>query len=166
LPTRWSPTKLPDEASILAAVRAAAALHGLNLCAAVPLARYDAAVQPEARASLIDSAARSIVVLGNGGGDFWAAFKRHAARNPGWWERENPLDDFTREVVEREVTKPLRDAAVRHTIVHPFMHPSTHGGRTLNFVELGKAAGIAGHPRRRGASDVRSVDRVSRRAAA
>ena len=127
--------------SILAAVRAAAARHGLNLCAALPLARYDAAVQPEARASLIDPAARSIVVLGNGGGDFWAAFKRHAARNPGWWERENPLDDFTREVVEREVAAPLREAALRYTIVHPFMHG---GARTLNFVELGKAAGIAG----------------------
>jgi epoxyqueuosine reductase len=135
---------LPDPASILAAIRAAAALHGLNLFAAIPLARYDAMVQPGARASLIDSAARSIVVLGNGGGDFWAAFKRHAARNPGWWERENPLDDFTREVVEREVAAPLREAALRYTIVHPFMPPSMRGGRTLNFVELGKAAGIAG----------------------
>ena len=121
-------------------MRAAAARHGLNLCAALPLARYDDAVAPAARASLIDPAARSIVVLGNGGGAFWAAFKRHAARNPGWWERENPLDDFTREVVAREVVAPLREAALHHTIVHPFMD----GGPTLNFVELGKAAGIAG----------------------
>jgi hypothetical protein len=131
---------LPDPAFILEAVRTAAALHGLNLCAAIPLERYDAAVQPEARASLIDPAARSIVVLGNGGGDFWAAFERHAARNPGWRERENPLDDFTREVTEREVVRPLREAALRCTIVHPFMQ----GRPTLNFVELGKAAGIAG----------------------
>ena len=43
-------------------------------------------------------------------------------------------------MVEREVTAPLREAALRYTIVHPFMH----GGRTLNFVELGKAAEIAG----------------------
>jgi hypothetical protein len=131
---------LPDPASILAAVRAAAAPYGLNLCAAIPLARYDAAVKPGARASLIDPAARSIVVLGNGGGDFWAAFKRHAARNPGWRERENPLDDFTRDVVEREVTVPLRDAALRYTIIHPFMS----NGPTLDFVALGKAAEIAG----------------------
>jgi hypothetical protein len=135
---------LPDQAAILAAVRATAAAHGLNLFAAIPLARYDAAVQPEARASLIEPGARSIAVLGNGGGDFWAAFKRHAARNPGWWEGENPLDDFTRDLVEREVAAPLREAALRYTIVHPFMHPSARGGRTLNFVELGKAAGIAG----------------------
>jgi hypothetical protein len=44
-------------------------------------------------------------------------------------------------VVEREVAEPLRDAALRYTVVHPFMHG---GARTLNFVELGKAAGIAG----------------------
>ena len=80
------------------------------------------------------------MVLGNGGGDFWAAFKRHAARNPGWRERENPLDDFTRDVVEREVTVPLRDAALRYTIIHPFMS----NGPTLDFVALGKAAEIAG----------------------
>jgi epoxyqueuosine reductase QueG len=135
---------LSDSASILDAVRAAAALQGLNLYAVVPVVRYDAAVQAATRASLIHPAARSIVVLGNGGGDFWAAFKRHAARNPGWLERENPLDDFTREVVEREVAKPLREAALRHTIVHPFMDPSRHDRPTLNFVELGKAAGIAG----------------------
>ena len=135
---------MPDQAAILAAVRATAAAHGLNLFAAIPLARYDAAVQPEARASLIEPGARSIAVLGNGGGDFWAAFQRHAARNPGWWEGENPLDDFTRDLVEREVAAPLREAALRYTIVHPFMHPSARGGRTLNFVELGKAAGIAG----------------------
>ena len=140
-PTRWSPTKLPDATSILTAIRTVAAGHGLNLVAAVPVARYDAVVQSAARASLIDPAAHSIVVLGNGGGDFWAALKRHAARNPGWWERENPLDDFTREVVGRDVAAPLREAALRYTVVHPFMHG---GARTLNFVELGKAAGIAG----------------------
>src|SRR6202023_1345641 len=99
--------------------------------AAVPVAHYDAVVQPATRASLIDPAARSIVVLGNGGGDFWAAFKRHAARNPGGWERENPLDDFTRELLERDVAKPLREAALRHTIVHPFMDPSRHDRPTL-----------------------------------
>jgi len=101
-PTRWSPTKLPDATSILTAIRTAAAGHGLNLVAAVPVARYDAVVHSAARASLINPATRSIVVLGNGVGDFWAALKRHAARNPGWWERENPLDDFTRDIVERE----------------------------------------------------------------
>ncbi len=114
---------------------------GLNLCAAVPLASYDARVAPAMRASAVDPAARSIVVLGNGGGALWQAFKRHAARHPGWLARDNPLDDFTREAVETTVAAPLRAAGLRYTTVYPFV---ASGGRALNFVELGRAAGIAG----------------------
>jgi len=131
---------LPDRAQILTAIRTAAAPVGLNLCAAVPIARYDARVEAGMRASAIDPAARSIVVLGNGGGAFWQEFKRHAERHPGWLARDNPLDDFTRELVESTIAAPLHEAALHYTIVHPFMS----GGGSLNFVELGKAAGIAG----------------------
>ena len=92
------------------------------------------------RASAIDPIARSIVVIGNGGGALWDALKSHAARNPGWWNRENPLDDFTREVVERDLAAPLRASGLRCTTVYPFMS----NGRTLSFIELGKVAGIAG----------------------
>ncbi len=119
-------------------MRSAAGRLGLNLAAAVPAARYDARVPTEWRASGIDPSAGSVVVLGNGGGALWAAFKHHVARNPGWERRENPLDDFIREIIQREVTEPLRQSGVRFTVVYPF------SARTLNFVELGKAAGIAG----------------------
>lgn len=137
---RWSPTRLPDAGAILAAVRAAAAPRGLNLVAALPLERYDAAVKAEARAAPIDPAARAIVVIGNGGGALWAALKAHAARNPGWWERQNPLDDFTREMVERDVAAPLRKMGLRCTAVYPFMR----GAPALDFIALARAAGIAG----------------------
>lgn len=115
-------------------------MHGLNLAAAVPVDRYDSAVKPAARAGLIDSAARSIIVLGNGGGALWAALKAHAARNPGWWQRENPLDDFTREIVERETTAPARAAGLRCTVTYPFMNDAP----MLDFVALARVAGIAG----------------------
>jgi epoxyqueuosine reductase len=126
--------------SILQTVREAAAPHGLNLIAATPVECYDRAVAEISRAASIDPRARSIVVLGNGGGALWHAFKAHAAKNPGWWDRENPLDDFTREVVERDVTAAARSLGLRLTVVYPFMN----GDRTLNFIELGKVAGIAG----------------------
>src|SRR5258708_28640709 len=121
-------------------LREAAAPHGLNLIAATPIERYDRAVAEISRATPIDSRARSIVVIGNGGGALWHALKAHAARNPGWWDRENPLDDFIREVVEHEVCAAARSLGVRFTVVYPFMN----GSRTLNFIELGKVAGIAG----------------------
>ena len=128
------------ESSTLEIIRRAAEPHGLNLVAATPAARYDAAVKEISRASAIDPLARTIVVIGNGGGALWNALKSHAANNPGWWSRENPLDDFTRDVVERDIASPLRASGLRCTTVYPFMN----NGRTLSFIELGKVAGIAG----------------------
>jgi hypothetical protein len=126
--------------STLDKIRRAAAPHGLNLVAATRVARYDDTVKEVLRASAIDPRARSIVVIGNGGGALWDALKSHAASNPGWWNREDPLDDFTREVVERDLVAPLRASDIRCTTVYPFMN----NGRTLSFIDLGKVAGIAG----------------------
>ena len=151
--------------STLDKIRRAAAPHGLNLVAATPVARYDDDGRGDfARLGDRSRMARSIVVIGNGGGALWASLKSHAARNPGWWNRENPLDDFTREVVERDVAAPLRASGVRCTTVYPFMS----SGPTLNFIELGKVAGISRtkHPRRHGASRLWTMDRISRRAPA
>jgi epoxyqueuosine reductase len=127
-------------ASTLERIRAAGGPLGLNLVAAIPAADYDAAAAPGYRANEIDAHARSIVVIANGGGALWAAYRRHAARNPGWLERENPLDDFTRDAVERDIAPVARAAGLRCTVVYPFMS----GSRTLNFIELGKVAGLAG----------------------
>jgi len=57
--------------STLDKIRRAAAPHGLNLVAATPIARYDATVKEVSRAASIDPQARSIVVIGNGGGELW-----------------------------------------------------------------------------------------------
>ncbi|HVN63139.1 MAG TPA: hypothetical protein VMT58_00770 [Candidatus Binataceae bacterium] len=121
-------------------VRCAGEPFGLNLAAAVSIERYDAAVKEASRAGTIDQRAKSIVVVGNGGGAMWEALKRHANQNPGWWERANPLDDFTRETIEREVAPVVIAAGVRCTVVYPFVS----AGPTLNFIELAKIAGIAG----------------------
>jgi hypothetical protein len=126
--------------SVVERVRAAGEPYGLNLVAAVPVDRYDSAVTEPYRAGALDSGARSIVVIANGGGALWAAHKEHARRNPGWWERDHPLDDFTRTVVEHEIAPAARKTGARCTVVFPFMR----GKATLNFIELGKEAGLAG----------------------
>jgi epoxyqueuosine reductase len=138
----------------LSAISTAAAPHGLNLVAAIPTDRYDRAVAPAMRTTAFESDAstsqmlrganlsgpRSIVVIGNGGRDFWRAFSAFADRNPGWRDRANPLDDFTREIIETEVVPVVREAGARCLTVYPFMH----GGPTLNFIELAKLAGLGG----------------------
>jgi len=116
-----------------------AQLFGLNLSAAIPAERYEMAAAAAYRAGAIFPACRSIVILGNGGGDFWHAFKTHAAENPGWLERDNPLDDFTRDVVEEEVVMPIRNTGVQCSTVFPFGN-----GPTLNFMQLATLAGLAG----------------------
>lgn len=121
-------------------VRRLACPRGLNLVAAVATDRYDAEVKPQNRAAALSPSARSIVAIGNGGGDFWKCFRAHADENPGWLDRENPLDDFTRVIVEQEISPALRASGVAHSIVYPFMND----GPTLNFMELGRTAGLAG----------------------
>ena len=131
-------------AEVLEAVRTAAAPSGLNLIAAIPLERYDAEVALAMRAGPLDPTARAIIVIANGGGDFWQAFSAHRAAHPGWEARANPLDDFTRLAVETRILPALGAASVRATAVYPFVAANVLAGPTLNFMELGKLAGIAG----------------------
>jgi len=125
---------------LLKTIRRAAAPYGLNLIASIPTASYDRVAPPAMRADSIDAQARSIVVIGNGGAALWRAFAAHVARNPGWIERDNPLDDFTREAIDGAVTAAARASGARCTTVFPFVN----GGPTINFMEAAKLAGLAG----------------------
>ncbi len=125
---------------IVQLIRDAAAPYGLNLVAATSASRYDAAAKPEVRTGAVANGYRSIVIVGNGGGAFWNAYQRHLAANPGWERREHPLDEFTRTMVGEKIAPALIRAAVPHAVIYPFMS----SGRTLNFMEAGKSAGLAG----------------------
>jgi epoxyqueuosine reductase len=126
--------------NLLNAIGTRARQFGLNLIAAIPAERYDRVAAPAYRAQAIDPACRSIVIIGNGGGDFWRCFKAHTADRPGWIARDNPLDDFTREIVETEVVRPLQMAGTRCIPVYPFVN----GRAQLNFMQLATIAGMAG----------------------
>lgn len=120
--------------TIIEGIRRAGAPYGLNLVATAAVERYDAAVTEPYRAHAIAPDARTIIVVANGGGELWAALKRHADANPGWWQRANPLDDFTREIVEREIAPAVRAVAANVRVIYPFMNKTA----TLNFIELEK----------------------------
>lgn len=119
-------------------IRAAAAGHGFNLTAAVAAWRYDAATQAATRSERLSPRCQSIVVLGNGGADFWHAVNRHAQIHPEWFAREHPLDDYTRWAVEQDLAPRLAARGVRFSIAYPFVGNEPR----LDFVTLGKVAGL------------------------
>jgi hypothetical protein len=127
-------------ADLLELVRAAVAPSGLNLIASISAARYDAEVPEPMRVAVADREVRSIIVVGNGGGDFWSAYKAYAVASPGWYQRENPLDDFTRVVVEGTLAPAVQAQGVSCTPIYPFVGSSPK----LNFMQLGKLAGLGG----------------------
>lgn len=124
---------------LLESIRLNSAPYGLNLIAAIPASRYDLAV-PSMRVDQIDARARSIILVGNGGGGLWRAFTEYALREPGWMGRENPLDDFTRIAIEASVVPAVRASGAQCTTVYPFIGD----GPKLNFMELAKLAGLGG----------------------
>ncbi|MGH8011283.1 MAG: hypothetical protein ACREQ4_02130, partial [Candidatus Binataceae bacterium] len=126
--------------ALLEMVRSAAATHGLNLVAAIPRERYDHGVAPHMRAQAFAPRARSIIVIGNGGGAFWRHFIDHTKRHPEWLKHQHPLDDFTQRTVELEIAAPLRAHGSDCATVFPFMS----GAASLNFMLLARLAGLAG----------------------
>lgn len=124
---------------IVELMRDRAAEYGLNLIGAIPATAY--AATGEAAASSMRAAgphARSIIVIGNGGGELWRALKTHANAHPGWWERDHTLDDFTREVVERMLLPPLRERQLQVTAAYP------GDPDPFNFMLLARLAGLGG----------------------
>src|SRR6185436_743028 len=84
---RGRPAELSIEAFAAALDRA-----GLNLRAALPIARYDAAVPEPWRSAALHPRARSAVVIASGGRALWDAF----ARAPEFGAVPDPLDAYTR----------------------------------------------------------------------
>jgi hypothetical protein len=69
---------------------------GLNLVGATTVAAHDARVAAPRRLAPRAPDARGVLVVGNGGGDFWRAFRAAGVDPPG----DDPLDRFTRATVD------------------------------------------------------------------
>ena len=121
-------------------IRDAGNRRGLNLIAAIPAARYALALGSKSQLREAAPDERSIIVIGNGGGDFWLALEEHAAQHPGWFDRQHPVDDYTREVIEGGIVAPVRALGIRCFATYPFVQDYS----SLSFMELGKLAGLGG----------------------
>lgn len=123
------------ESPLLAHLRGRAAQAGLNLCGLVDARAFDACQCPDWRASRLLPAVGTILVLGSGGREFWASMVQAngAPRppQPGY----HPVQDFALGVL-RELVATLAAAGAPACIVQP------EDKATLNFVQLGEAAGF------------------------
>lgn len=102
---------------------------GLNLVGAVRVADYDALVPAARRFGPRAHGARTAVVVGNGGGAFWQAFRRVVSVDT---TEPDPLDRFTRATID-DAVRDLAGAGV----VYPF-DPSA----AVDFRVLAEAAGL------------------------
>ncbi len=116
-------------------VARAVAPFGLNLVGVASVASYDAQVGPERRLARRLEGTESVIVVGSGGGAFWGAYRRACAADPTRAERSDPLDDFTREVVE-SACAPLADPQTMR-ILFPFDFEDV-----VSFTRLAVLAGL------------------------
>jgi hypothetical protein len=116
----------------------AIAPFGLNLVGVAAVDAYDALVPASYRLHDGCGSVRSVMVIGNGGGAFWAAYRAHVGRHPELATHVHPLDDFTRLVVEEHIATSLARAGIRGVLRFPFDRDAP----PLSFVHLAEAAGL------------------------
>ena len=115
---------------------------GLNLIGTTSIADYEALVPPQYHVSQLRPEAKTIIVIGNGGGAFWQHFRDYTKARPGYLqEHEHPLDDYTVEIIEAGLSRHLDEAHLRYHYIYPFQFFS---GLTVSFMHLAQAAGLAG----------------------
>jgi epoxyqueuosine reductase len=120
---------------LLSALERALAPLGLNLVGATAPERYDALVPAPYALGRLMPDARGVIVIGSGGSAFWTAFRAFCALNPEHEARPDPLDDFTRLVVE-EAARPLVGPGSR------FVYPFAFADDPVSFLALGECAGL------------------------
>ena len=76
---------------LLSALERALAPHGLNLVGATAAAAYDACVPPEYALCRLLPDARAMIVIGNGGAEFWGAYRAYCARHQTHEGRPDPV---------------------------------------------------------------------------
>ena len=113
---------------------AALARHGLNVVGTTSVAAYDASVPHDVRLARHIPAARGLLVIGNGGGAFWRAFEAFCRAHPDHAASADPIDGFTRHVVDAAVVAAGLDG--------PVLYPFGEAPTPASFMHLAECAGL------------------------
>src|SRR5688572_17927428 len=99
----------------------ALAPYGLNLIGTTTVTAYEALVPSQYHVSLLLPPAKTIIVIGNCGGDFWHGFRAYHEAHPGSpRDRAHPLDNYTVATIETALTPCLQAAGVTYRYLYPF----------------------------------------------
>jgi hypothetical protein len=127
--------------SLLSDITQALTPYGLNLIGSTTVSAYEALVPPQYYVTPLLPQAKSIIVIGNGGGDFWRGFRLYCDLHPGYFqERTHPLDDYTVEIIEATLTPLLQISGRAYRRLYPFRFWT----EPVSFMHLARAAGLAG----------------------
>ncbi len=125
---------------LLSHIHQSLAPHGLNLIGTSSVAAYEALVPAQYHVKALLPQAKTIIVIGNGGGDFWRGFRSYCEARPGWvYTQEHPLDAYTVEIIETSLTPSLQAEDAAHRYVYPFRFWT----EPVSFMHLARAAGVA-----------------------
>ena len=128
-------------------ITATLAPYGLNLIGTAARATYESLVPVQYHVTSLLPQTQSIVVIGSGGGAFWAGFRHYIDARPGYFqkhshprERAHPLDDYTVEVIKNSLTPLLQRSGAAYRYVYPFRFST----QPVSFMHLAQASGLAG----------------------
>lgn len=130
----------PADTTLLARIKTALQPRGFNLIGTAEATDYDRLVPPQYRVSSLFPAGKTLIVIGNGGGDLWRAFQIYCTAHPDYMqEHDHPLDDYTVEIIEGFLSPLLSQAGVGHHYLYPFRFTT----EPVSFMHLAQAAGMA-----------------------
>ncbi|MGH7962699.1 MAG: hypothetical protein ACRERD_12875 [Candidatus Binatia bacterium] len=118
------------------------ALHpyGFNLIGTTTVASYETLVPDQYHVASLLPQAKTVVVIGNGGGEFWAGFRAYCDARPGHLqERTHPLDEYTVEIIESALAPILHQSGAAYRYLYPFRFST----EPVSFMHLAQAASLA-----------------------
>ena len=122
---------------MLSGLSAALAPYGLNLVGTTPIAAYDVGVPPPLGLRRLLPAAKTAIVIGNGGGAFWVAFRDFCRVHPEHEREPDPIDAFTCRAVETAIAATI-DPGAPVRLLYPFRYPD----EPVSFMRLAECAGL------------------------
>ncbi|MBI4208779.1 MAG: hypothetical protein HY538_03625 [Deltaproteobacteria bacterium] len=110
---------------------------GLNLLGTISLETYRQNRTKEIDFCKVWPQAQSILIIGNGGGEFWCQYRKFCHQQPDFLKQSHPLDTFTRQIIE-QTARVFDEAGVSYHLFYPFYTEPVW----FPFVTLAKLAGL------------------------